>query len=243
VDPVLILLACSALAAITAPLGVLPLKSPGATPLRWIGWANALAAGFMLGNGVVLAEAGLEYPPILGAAGALLGIVFVYWTHFVSGTVDLDLNQLQQTEPDYGYKILLVGTLHSASEGIAMGVAMLYSVPLGIAVALTLAIHNVPEGTILGAVLTAKGVSRRHAAGWAAATNSGQVFLAVTTYAVLQAMPAATPIAVGFAVGTLVYLSMSELLPQSYRQAGATGIALVASIAMGIVVLLGGRGL
>ena len=242
-DPVLLLLACATGAALTAPLGVLPLKSKRATPLRWVGWANALAAGFMLGNGIVLAEAGLAYPPLLGATGGLLGVMFVFWTHVVSGTVDLDLNQLQNTAPDYGYRILLLGTLHSAAEGIAIGVAMLHSVPLGVATAATFAIHNIPEGTILGAVLIPKGVSRRHAAGLAAATNAGQVFLAVTTYAVLQALPMLIPVGVGFAFGSLVYLAMSELLPQAYHQAGTTAIALVASIAMGIVVLLGGTNL
>jgi hypothetical protein len=33
---------------------------------------------------------------------------------------------------------------------------------------------------------------------------------------------------------------MTELLPASYREAGSTSIALVASVALGLVVLLGG---
>jgi zinc transporter ZupT len=46
--------------------------------------------------------------------------------------------------------------------------------------------------------------------------------------------------ALGFAVGSLVYLVMVQLLPESYRQAGQTTIALVTIVSMGIVVLLGG---
>ena len=45
---------------------------------------------------------------------------------------------------------------------------------------------------------------------------------------------------IGFAVGSLIYLVLAELLPESYRQAGHTSIALVTLITMGIVVGLGG---
>jgi zinc transporter ZupT len=68
----------------------------------------------------------------------------------------------------------------------------------------------------------------------------GQVLLAITTYAVIDAAPAALPWALGFAVGALVNLVMIELLPESYRESGPTGIALVASVAMSMVVLVKG---
>jgi zinc transporter ZupT len=47
----------------------------------------------------------------------------------------------------------------------------------------------------------------------------------------------------GFAAGALVYLVMAELLPECYRQAGPTSIALVTIVAMGIVVLLSSQGM
>ena len=55
-----------------------------------------------------------------------------------------------------------------------------------------------------------------------------------------QNLPVVLPWALGFAVGALTYLVLVELLPESYRQAGHTSIALVALVAMGIVVLLRG---
>lgn len=239
-DPVLLLLLCSSAAAVAAPLGVLPLKSPGQTPERWIGWANALAAGFMLGNGMVLAEAGLEHPPLQGALGALAGVGLVYLVHAASGTAELDLNRVDETPADYGYKIVFVSTLHAALEGVAIGVAMFHSVPLGVWVALSMGAHNAPEGTVLGTVLMAKGASRPQAALIAAASNVGQVFLAISAYAVISAAPGVFPVAVGFSVGTLVFLTLSEPLPHAYGRSGTTGIAVVTSVAMGVVVLFGG---
>ena len=58
----------SAIAASTAALGVLPLIGRERLPLRWVAWANALAAGLMLGAAYILAEAGMDGPPIPAAA-------------------------------------------------------------------------------------------------------------------------------------------------------------------------------
>ncbi|NIM49790.1 MAG: ZIP family metal transporter [Gemmatimonadales bacterium] len=199
-----------------------------------------MAAGLMLGAAYALLVAGLDLMPVWGATGALLGIAFVYWTHAVSGTADLELNRLEETSPEYGYKVLLVNALHSAAEGIAIGVAMVESLSFGIFMALAIAVHNVPEGTVLCAILKSRGVRLADAAGLAVATNVSQVLLAVAAFAVLTAAPSAVTWVLGFGVGALVYLVVFELLPESYRQAGSTSIALVTIAAMGIVVLLSG---
>jgi zinc transporter ZupT len=62
----------------------------------------------------------------------------------------------------------------------------------------------------------------------------------VSAFAVLEAAPALLPAALGFAAGALIYLVTVDLLPESYRQAGATSIALVALLAMGVVAGLQG---
>jgi zinc transporter ZupT len=228
----------SSLAAGAAALGVAPIALRGRLPLVAIGWANALASGLMLGVAYSLLMSGLAVQALYGSAGALLGIGFVYFTHAVTGTADLDLNKLGEQGPEYGYQVLLVETLHSAQEGIAIGAAMLVSLPFGISTAIALGVHNIPEATILSAILSERGVRLRHAAGLAVATNIGQILLAIVTYAVVTAAPVLLPWAIGFAVGALIYLVMVELLPESYRQAGHTSIALVTVVAMGIVVLL-----
>ncbi len=237
--PVLLILVLTGGAALAAPLGALPFRGRRRPPRTWLGAANSLAAGFMLGSAVVLAQRGLDHPPLPGALGALGGIALVFLTHRMSGVDDLDLNRVEDAEPDYGYRVLFVAMFHSAIEGVAIGAAMWVSVPLGIAVALTMAIHNVPEGMVLAAVLRASGVSVAHAGRLTATSNVGQVFLAISTYAVIDVAPAITPAVHGAAVGALLFLVMSDLLPQAYRQSGHNGIAVAASIAMGMVVFLG----
>ncbi len=238
-DPTLAVLVYASLAAGAAALGAVPLVGRDDLPVTAIGWANALAAGLMLGAGYVLMKAGFDWPAAYGAAGALVGITFVYWSHAASGTKDLDLNRLHETRAEYGYQVLLVNAIHSAPEGVAIGIAMALSDSLGIFMALAIAVHNIPEATVLSAILTSRGVRLRSAAGLAVITNVSQVLLAVFTFAIVSAAPAVLPWALGFAVGALVYLVMAELLPECYRQAGHTTIALVTIVAMGFVVLAG----
>jgi len=237
-NPTLSVLLYASLAAGAASLGALPFALRGRLPLAWIGWANAVAAGLMLGVAHALVSVGMEREAVHVAVGAALGIGFIALTHRATGTGDLDLNRLDETRPEYGYQVLLVSTLHAAAEGVAIGTATALSLKFGAFTAAAIAVHNVPEATVLSAILTSRGVRRRDAAGLAVAADVNQVLLAVVTYALIAAAPPLLPWAVGFAVGALVYLVMAELLPEAYRQAGRTSIALATILAMAIVVLL-----
>ena len=242
-DPTLTVLMYSSLAAMTAVVGVLPQAVRGLPSPTTIGWANALAAGLMMGVAYTLLTVGLGDHLVQGGIGALVGIGFVRGTHALTDTGELDLTQLDEAGPVHGYKVLLADTLHAAHEGVAIGAAMAISLPLGISMAVALGVHNVPEAMILGRVLTRQGTGLVQAAGLAVATNVNQVLLAVVTFAVTMAAPTLLPWVIGFTVGALLYLVLMELLPESYRQAGHTSIALVTLVAMGMVVLLSGLGL
>ena len=228
-DPIVVVLLYASLAALVAPLGVLPHALADRLPISVLGWANALASGLMLGVAYSLFVLDFSAGIFAVAGGALVGVVFVRLVH---------LNRLDELEPAYGYQVVLVNVLHSAYEGVAIGAAMLVSLPFGISMVAALAVHNIPEAIILTAVVTSRGASHRQAAALAVATNLSQVLLAVVTFAVVGALPGLLPWVAGFAAGTLIYLTFVELLPESYREAGHTSIALVTLIAMGIVVAL-----
>lgn len=241
-DPILLVLLYSSAAAASAVLGALPFLWWDQVRSEWVGWSNALAAGLMLGAAYALMVTGVPQIPASGVIGVLLGLVLVNRLHAASGTSELDLNRLEQTEAEYGYQVLLVNTFHSGSEGVAIGAAMSVSLPFGVFVALAIAVHNIPEGMVLTAILRGRGVALRDAAGLAVATNVSQILMAIVVFALVAAVPALLPWALGFAVGSLIYLVLAELLPQCYRQAGPTTIAVVTIVAMGIVILLSGAG-
>lgn len=238
-DPVLTVLLYSSVAAFAAGLGVLPQLIRGEMSMTMLGWGNALAAGLMLGVAYTLLTAGLDGALAALAAGSLLGMGFVRLTHLVTGTAELDLNRLDEVEPAYGYQVVLVNSLHGGYEGVAIGVAMAVSLPFGIFMAAALAVHNVPEGMILTSILRSRGVKPLQAAALAVATNANQVLVSVVVFVLVGAVPALLPWALGVAVGALLYLIFSELLPESYAEAGHTSIALVTLLAMAVVVGLG----
>lgn len=239
-DPTLTVLLYSGLAALAAGFGALPHMLRGGPPLAVLGWANALAAGLMIGVAYMLLTVGLTEGAPQGAGGAVLGVLFVRLTHALTGTGELDRERLEEAGPEHGYRVILVDTLHAAHEGVAIGVAMLVSLPFGIAMAVALAIHNIPEAVVLTEMLGERGLRTDQAGGLAIAVNLNQVLLAVTTFAVVGAAPALLPWTVGFAVGALLYLVLVELLPESYHQTGSTSIALVTVVSMIMVVLLAG---
>jgi zinc transporter ZupT len=241
-DPILLVLLYSSVAAAAAVLGAAPFLWRPQLRSEWVGWSNALAAGLMLGAAYALMVNGVPRIPVTGLAGVLIGVVFVNRLHAASGTSELDLNRLEQTDPEYGYQVLLVNTFHSGSEGVAIGAAMSVNLSFGVFMALAIAAHNIPEGMVLTAILRGRGVGLRDAAGLTVATNVSQILMAIVVYALVAAAPDLLPWMLGFAVGSLVYLVLAELLPQCYRQAGPTSIAVVTIVAMGIVILLGTMG-
>lgn len=239
-EPLAAVLVFSGLSALTAALGVAPLAFGRAPSRAMIGWANALAGGLMLGVAYTLLTSGLGGALATGGAGALLGMAFVRASHALAGTGELDVDELESPTPDGGYKAILVDSLHAADEGVAIGAAMAVSMPLGIAMAATLAVHNIPEAMVLAEVLTHRGLGVARMAAVSVAVNLNQVVLAVASFSLLSLFPAALPLIAGFAVGALMYRTLVELLPESYHQAGQTSIAMVTLLAMGVVVLLTG---
>ena len=239
-DPIATVLAYAGLSALAAALGALPqaLRVPPSRAV--IGWANALAGGLMLGVAYALLTEGLRGGLAAGGIGALLGMGFARGAHAIAGTHDLDLESPESSSTRGGLKAVLVDALHAADEGVAIGAAMAVSMPLGIAMATTLAIHNIPEAMVLTTVLTRLGLRAHQSAALAVLVNVNQVLLAVLAFLLAALWPSLLPWLAGFAVGALIYRTLVELLPESYAQAGRTSIAVVTLLAIGVVVLLVG---
>ncbi len=237
-DPVLTVLFYGALAAAAAALGALPFAF-GTGPRPWVvGAAYALASGLMLGAGYLLMTEGLKTRTLLAVLGAGLGVVYTWWSQRYPGTDELDVAPDREIDRDAGYKTILQSTLHSASEGVAIGVAMVVDLSLGIFMALALAIHNVGEGMALTAVLRRRGMSLAESAGLCVVTNVTQPLFAIVAFALAPPLGESLPAILGFAAGALVFLVLTELAPASYERASRTLVATLMSIAAAAVVLL-----
>jgi len=229
----------ASIAALASLPGGLVRWTPIDRPTPWIGWSHALAAGGMLGAAFVLTSVP-RIEPIPAAVGGILGVAFISLSHTLTGAGRVDLSRPNDGDPSYGYRLVVIQMLHGCTEGLAIGVAMAVDLSLGIFVALAIAVHNIPEAAVLAAATRDLRLGRGGSLGLAFLSNLGQPLLALAAWVVIEAAPATLPWTLGFAVGALLNLLLTELLPSSYRESGATSIALVASIALGLVVLLGG---
>ncbi len=239
-DPILTVLLYSSLAAATAGLGVLPFVFRDSVPQTWVGSAYALASGLMLGAGYLLIQEGLNGSPVWAVVGFGLGAVYTYWSQAYAGTAQLDTSPEHNPDNIEGYKTILQNALHSASEGVAIGAAMVLSLGLGCFLAFSMAVHNIGEAMALTSILGKRRMSLAESAGLCVITNVPQVLLAIVVFALRTVFQGAQPTLLGFASGALVFLLMTELLPASYQRCGSSWIAVLVSFSAGAVVLLEG---
>jgi len=235
-EPVLNVLLYSALAAGLAALGALPFARGGAPRPVWIGGASALAAGLMLGAGYLLMDRGLDYSAWTTLAGGAAGVAYSLGVQVFSGLSDPQ--PPANAAPDSASQVLLQHGLHAAAEGVAIGVAMVLNLRLGIFVALALAVHNIGEAMALTGELRREGVSAGRAARLAVAINLPQPVLALAAFALGPVLAGLLPGALGFAAASLVFLVLTELVPEAYLRAGKGVVALLVSATAGAVILV-----
>lgn len=205
-----------------------------------LGWALATAAGLMLGLAYLLSAVGADYSPPGVALGSALGIAAIFALHRLFGVGEMErLGEAPAGGAGRG-RVLGVSLLHDAAEGLALGTALHVDLWLGLATALTLAVHNVAEGGSLATVLVRRGASPRRAVAMAQAVNFSSVVTAPLALTTAGVLPASLPVLLGVAIGALIYLVLVDLLPEAYERAGQAAVALLVSAGLALVVALGG---
>jgi zinc transporter, ZIP family len=211
-----VLVAALATAAATG-LGALPFAGRRRDLGRWLGPANAVASGVMLGASASLLLEGLERSASRTVIGAVAGALFVALAHRAIGERDdLRLGILRGADARKGLLIVGVMTAHSAAEGIGVGAAFGDTGTFGLLIALAIAVQNVPEGLAISLVLVPRGSSVRSAAGWSVFSSLPQPLLAVPAFLFVEQFTGVLPTGLGFAAGAMVYMVARELLPEAF---------------------------
>jgi len=232
--------------AVSTGLGVFPLILFNNSPSEfWLGVSNAIAGGMMLAASYNLAEEGIvcffvspESESYYGYnslqftfMGFGIGVIFILLTKVI---LDMYGGEEAKTELISGgldtkkvFLIIFVMTLHSLSEGIAIGVSFANGdIRLGKIVAYSLAIHNVPEGLAIAIVLCSRKVSKLRAGLWAIFTSLPQPIMALPAYLFVESFTPFRPAGLGFAAGAMSYVAVFELLKDAVQDAsiGVTSI-------------------
>jgi zinc transporter ZupT len=128
--------------------------------------------------------------------------------------------------------MLVVMTVHSFAEGVAVGVSFGGGMTLAVVIVVAIAVHNIPEGLAISAVLRPRGTSVIACVWWSIVSSLPQPLMAVPAFLLVEAFAPALPYGIGFAAGAMVFMVFVELLPEAYDQARRPIVALLVSATM-----------
>lgn len=181
-----------------------------------LGWS--VSGGLMLSASVFnlimpgVADGGIIPVAVGIAAGSMIMLLSAMWLDHREYAVD----GMSQQGSRRVIMVLTTLFIHSFPEGLAIGVAFgSGEVGLGLLMAVAIAIHNIPEGMAVSLPLRAEGVSGWKCVFWAIFSGIPQLIACVPAYLAVQAFRPVLPYAFGFAAGAMIFLVMSEMIPQS----------------------------
>ncbi|GIW73082.1 MAG: dihydroorotate dehydrogenase [Planctomycetota bacterium] len=230
--------AVATLTALATGLGALPLLLLPAIRPRAIGIGNALAAGLMLGASFGLVLEGSARGAWQVMAGAALGAALIAAGERWLRHRPVSFGALSGELARPAVLVVSIMTIHSAAEGVAIGVCFGGGPNLAALLSVAIAVHNVPEGLAISMVLRPRGASVLRCAVWSVVSSLPQPLLALPAFAFVEAFRAVLPYGLGFAAGAMVYLVFLELLPEAYEQAYPPAVGLLASLALAAMVVL-----
>jgi zinc transporter ZupT len=225
--------------AVATGLGALPFVFRRGDPRRWLGSANAVAAGVMLGASASLLLEGVDRSGGRTLVGVVAGAAFVALAYrLVGDRKELHLGTLRGADARKALLVVGVMTAHSAAEGIGIGAAFGDTSSFGLLIAAAIAVQNIPEGLAISLVLVPRGTSVRSAAGWSVFSSLPQPLLAVPAFLFVEQFSALLPAALGFAAGAMVWMVGRELLPEAMRQGPRRAVVTHAVIAFALMLAL-----
>ena len=218
--------------ALATGLGALPFAFVRRVSPGTVARANAVASGLMLGASFGLVAEATQHGSWQTVLGALCGVVFVLITQVTLRQYDVEFGRARGAGAQRMFLMLVVMTVHSFAEGVAVGVSFGGGMTLAVIIVAAIAVHNIPEGLVISAVLRPRGASVAACAWWSIVSSLPQPLMAVAAFLLVDAFAPALPYGIGFAAGAMVFMVFVELLPEAYDQARRPSVALLVSVTM-----------
>jgi zinc and cadmium transporter len=136
------------------------------------------------------------------------------------------------------YLVLIGDSLHNFVDGLVIGAAFLANEQLGIASAIAVIAHEIPQEVGDFAIFLRGGFSRAKALSLNLLSSLASVAGGWVAYFALGGSAALLPYALALAVSSLLYVAMSDLIPGLHERTDArTAFAQVGLIAAGIALI------
>jgi zinc and cadmium transporter len=167
-------------------------------------------------------------------ASVLAGIVlffmlekFVLWRHCHDGRCE--------AHGQAGPLILIGDAFHNFVDGVVIAAAFLVSLPLGIATALAVIAHEVPQEVGDFAILLDSGYSRPRAFWLNTLSSAATLPGALASYFWLAQTTAAIPYILALSAASFIYIALADLIPALHRKrAPASSLLQLALLLAGI---------
>lgn len=238
--PVLQVFVYALVTAMATSLGALPFAFIPTLSPKLAAFANATAAGLMLGASFGLVVEGTQHGGWATFSGVVAGVAFILLTQRLIGDRGHDTEFLgaRGTGARRMLLVIVIMTVHSFAEGAAVGVSFGGGMALATAITFAVAVHNIPEGLAVSAVMRPQGASVLSCMWWSFFSSIPQPLAAVPAFLFVSRSAAALPYGLGFAAGAMIFMVVVELLPEAYEQAVARSVAVVTSLTLLAMLLL-----
>ncbi|MFQ5915414.1 MAG: ZIP family metal transporter [Nitrospinota bacterium] len=224
--------------ALATGLGAVPFAFLREVSSRNVSYANSIASGLMLGASFGLIIEGTKHGAWQTLVGAGVGVIFILTgERFLHHHHDIGFGNFRGRGARQVLLILATMTVHSFSEGVAVGVSFGGGEKLAALITIAIAVHNIPEGLAISAVMRPKGASVLSCAGWSVFSSLPQPLMAVPAFLFVELFRPFLPYGLGFAAGAMVFMVFLELLPGAYQEASRSSVGLLVSVTLGMMIL------
>jgi ZIP family zinc transporter len=244
--------------ALATGLGAVPFFFRDRFSTRWEVGLWGFASGIMGAASVfgLFGEGLNSGTPVELGIGAALGAGLVYVaSDFIH---EYEFAPREYVEADFKKMVLILGvlTVHSFPEGVAVGVSFAdlgladggigilgFSVPLiALFITLAISIHNIPEGIATSIPLRNLGVDNWKLVYAAVFSSLPQPLGAVLAFAFVRVAREFLPYGFGFAGGAMIFLVLTEFIPEALEDGkelpGGGRRELASGILAGILLML-----
>ena len=185
---------------------------------RLVPWLVSYAVGALLGVALLLLlpEALETLKPAVVFATLLSGIMVFFVLEKVvllrhCHTDECHVHRATAT-------LVIVGdAFHNFIDGATICAALMSSVSLGVNTAIAVAAHEIPQEVGDVAILLAAGYSRRRALLLNVVSGASGLAGAMVAYAAVGTLPGIRPFVLAFSSAGLLYIAMSDLIPDLHR--------------------------
>jgi zinc and cadmium transporter len=209
---------------------------PARVRTRLVPWLVSYAVGALLGVALlaILPEALTLLAP--GAVfGTLLAGILLFFTLEKLVLLRHCHTDECQVHGATATLVFIGDAFHNFIDGAIICAAVMTSVPLGINTAIAVAAHEIPQEVGDVAILLASGYSRGQALMLNIVSGGSGIAGALVAFGAVQVVPGIRPYVLAVSAASLLYIAMSDLIPDLHRGAIDTNaVRQVVLIAMGI---------